>query len=135
MITYADVGAQQRQRAGQLPRRLQNVLGSLSEKFAIHGQEMDVAMWALAARRFKNTDGSLRTLDFAVANPLFSANALSSGLDPAHDEFDRFEFGAGFAARSLPASLRVSMRPASGERSRDVGSDMKGPASVAGSGR
>jgi hypothetical protein len=45
MITYADVGAQQRQRAGQLPRRLQNVLGSLSEKFAIHGQEMEVATW------------------------------------------------------------------------------------------
>ena len=83
-------------------------------KLAIYGQEMDVATWALArmnmilhghptaeiwrgntlaAPHFKNKDGSLRTFDFAVANPPFSAKAWSSGLDPAHDEFRRFEFG------------------------------------------
>ncbi len=83
-------------------------------KLAIYGQEMDVATWALArmnmilhghptaeiwrgntlaAPHFKNKDGSLRTFDFAVANPPFSAKAWSSGLDPAHDEFGRFEFG------------------------------------------
>ena len=80
----------------------------------VYGQEMDNATWALArmnmilhghptaelwrgntlaAPYFKNPDGSLRTFDFAVANPPFSAKAWSSGLDPAHDEFRRFEYG------------------------------------------
>ncbi len=36
--------------------------------------------------------GYLKTFDFAVANPPFSANAWSNGLDPANDEF-RFEYG------------------------------------------
>ena len=81
---------------------------------AIYGQEMDVATWALArmnmilhghptaelwrantltAPHFKNKDGSLRTFDFAVANPPFSAKAWSTGLDPANDEYRRFEYG------------------------------------------
>ena len=47
----------------------------------------------LAAPYFKNPDGGLKTFDFAVANPPFSAKAWSSGLDPAHDEFRRFEYG------------------------------------------
>jgi len=80
-------------------------------KLAIYGQEMDVATWALArmnmilhghptaelwrgntlaAPHFKNRDDSLRTFDFAVANPPFSAKAWSSGLNPEHDEFGRF---------------------------------------------
>jgi type I restriction enzyme M protein len=81
----------------------------------VYGQEMDVATWALArmnmilhghptaelwrgntlaAPYFKNKkDGSLKTFDFAVANPPFSTKAWSSGLDPAHDEFGRFACG------------------------------------------
>ncbi len=80
----------------------------------IYGQEMDVATWALArmnmilhghptaelwrgntlaAPHFKNSDDSLRSFDFAVANPPFSAKAWSNGLDPANDEFRRFEYG------------------------------------------
>ena len=80
----------------------------------VYGQEMDNATWALArmnmflhghptaelwrgntlaAPYFKNSDGSLKTFDFAVANPPFSAKAWSNGLDPAHDEFRRFEYG------------------------------------------
>jgi type I restriction enzyme M protein len=80
----------------------------------IYGQEMDVATWALArmnmilhghataelwrgntlsAPYFKNKDDSLKAFDFAVANPPFSAKAWSNGLDPAHDEFGRFEYG------------------------------------------
>jgi len=83
-------------------------------KLAIYGQEMDVATWALArmnmilhghptaeiwrgntlaAPHFKNRGDSLRTFDFAVANPPFSSKAWSSGLDPAQDEFKRFELG------------------------------------------
>lgn len=83
-------------------------------KLAIYGQEMDNATWALAemnmilhghptrvlwrgntlaAPHFKNPDGSLKTFDFAVANPPFSSKAWSNGLNPVNDEFDRFEYG------------------------------------------
>ena len=83
-------------------------------KLAIYGQEMDVATWALArmnmilhghstaemwrgntlsSPHFKNKNGSLRSFDFAVANPPFSTKAWASGLDPANDKFGRFEFG------------------------------------------
>ena len=83
-------------------------------EITLYGQEMDNATWALArmnmflhgqptaelwhgntlaAPNFKNPDGGLKTFDFAVANPPFSAKAWSSGLDPAHDEFRRFEYG------------------------------------------
>lgn len=85
-----------------------------SSKLAIYGQEMDVATWALArmnmilhghptaelwrgntlaSPHFKNKDDRLRTFDYAVANPPFSAKAWSSGLNPSEDEFDRFEYG------------------------------------------
>lgn len=83
-------------------------------KLAMYGQEMDVATWALAemnmilhghptrvlwrgntlaAPHFKNKDGSLKTFDYAVANPPFSAKAWSSGLNPGEDEFHRFKYG------------------------------------------
>ena len=83
-------------------------------KLAIYGQEMDVATWALArmnmilhghptaelwrgntlsSPHFKNKDGGLKTFDFSVANPPFSAKAWSNGLDPEHDAFGRFEYG------------------------------------------
>ena len=47
----------------------------------------------LADPYFRNRNGGLRTFDFAVANPPFSAKAWSNGLDPDHDEFRRFEYG------------------------------------------
>jgi type I restriction enzyme M protein len=80
----------------------------------IYGQEMDNATWALARMNmilhghptadlwrgntlatpyFKNPNNNLKTFDFAVANPPFSAKAWSNGLNPANDEFDRFEYG------------------------------------------
>lgn len=80
----------------------------------IYGQEMDNATWSLAkmnmilhgyptaelwrdntlaAPHFKNPDGGLKTFDFAVANPPFSQKNWTSGLDPVHDEFGRFEYG------------------------------------------
>ena len=80
----------------------------------IYGQEMDNATAALAKMNmilhgnptaeiwqdntlsqphFMNTDGMLKTFDFAVANPPFSAKAWSNGFDPAHDLYDRFSYG------------------------------------------
>lgn len=81
---------------------------------SVYGQEMDNATWSLARMNlilhgqetaeiwrgntladpyFKNENGSLKTHDFAVANPPFSFKSWSNGLDPEHDEFNRFEYG------------------------------------------
>lgn len=81
---------------------------------SIYGQEMDNATAALAKMNmilhdnpsaviwqdntlskpyFKNPDGKLKTFDFCVANPPFSTKAWSNGLDPANDEYKRFEEG------------------------------------------
>lgn len=80
----------------------------------IYGQENDVATWALARMNmilhghptadlwrgntlatphFKNNDNSLKTFDFAVANPPFSLKAWTSGFSPDNDEFGRFKYG------------------------------------------
>jgi len=81
---------------------------------ALYGQEMDNAtsamarmnmvlhgcdtaeIWkdnSIAAPHFKNPEGGLKTFDFVVANPPFSNKNWTSGLNPAHDPFDRFEYG------------------------------------------
>mgnify|MGYP001608212586 CR=1 FL=1 len=80
----------------------------------IYGQEMDNATAALAkmnmilhdnptaeiwkdntlsAPHFKEKNGSLKTFDFAVANPPFSTKAWSNGFDPANDLYERFADG------------------------------------------
>jgi len=82
----------------------------------IYGQENDNATWALArmnmilhghptaelwrgntlaAPYFKNPDETLKTFDFAVANPPFSAKAWTNGIDWKNEEklFKRFEYG------------------------------------------
>ena len=61
----------------------------------LHGHETAV-VWrgnTLAAPYFKGENDRLKTFDFAVANPPFSAKAWSNGLDPANDEFGRFGYG------------------------------------------
>ena len=81
---------------------------------SLFGQEMDNATRALAKMNtilhgaptadiwrgntlanpyFKNPNGTLKTFDFAVANPPFSNKAWTSGFDPNNDEFKRFEDG------------------------------------------
>jgi len=81
---------------------------------SIYGQENDNATWALAKMNmilhdyptaelwrdntlsrpyFKQADGGLKTFDYAVANPPFSTKSWTNGLDPANDEFGRFEYG------------------------------------------
>jgi type I restriction enzyme M protein len=80
----------------------------------IYGQEMDNATAALAkmnmilhdnptaeiwkdntlsAPHYKEKNGSLKTFDFAVANPPFSTKAWSNGFDPANDLYERFVDG------------------------------------------
>src|SRR5437667_8560130 len=80
---------------------------------AIYGQENDLATWALARMNMFLHDcpsaeiwkgntlssprftekGSLKTFDFAVANPPFSSKAWSNGVNTGHDPYDRFAFG------------------------------------------
>ena len=80
----------------------------------IYGQEMDQSTYALstmnmilhqnetaeiwkdntlASPHFKNPDGSLKTFDYAVANPPFSVKSWTNGFDPENDEYGRFEYG------------------------------------------
>ena len=80
---------------------------------SIYGQEKDNATYALASMNmilhdnatadlrhgntlaapdFTNND-SLRTFDFAVANPPFSDKAWTNGLTPENDVYNRFEYG------------------------------------------
>lgn len=81
---------------------------------SIFGQEMDNATSALArmnmilhdnvtakitkgntlaAPEWKETNGDLKTFDFAVANPPFSNKNWTSGINAEHDEFKRFTWG------------------------------------------
>lgn len=46
----------------------------------------------LAAPDFTE-DNSLKTFDFAVANPPFSDKAWTNGLNPENDVYNRFEYG------------------------------------------
>lgn len=61
----------------------------------LHGNET-AKIWqgnTLANPQWKNADGSLKTFDFAVANPPFSSKNWTSGLSPENDEFGRFVWG------------------------------------------
>ncbi|MGA2522524.1 MAG: type I restriction-modification system subunit M [Candidatus Bathyarchaeia archaeon] len=79
---------------------------------SIYGQEMDVATRGLAKMNmilhnhptadiqqgntlskplFKNKDETLKTFDYAVANPPFSTKSWTNGLNLTKDEFGRFE--------------------------------------------
>lgn len=58
----------------------------------LHGYTgADIAQWnTLANPHFKNSDGTLKTFDFVVANPPFSTKNWMSGLDPNSDIYGRF---------------------------------------------
>lgn len=47
----------------------------------------------LSTPYFKQSDGGLKTFDFAVANPPFSTKAWSNGFNPKEDDYQRFEYG------------------------------------------
>jgi len=81
---------------------------------SLYGQEIDIAVANLARMnmilhskpdavieqgntlsnpKFKNEDGSLKTFDFAVANPPFSQKNWMNGVDPENDPYHRFDDG------------------------------------------
>jgi len=91
---------------------LLKVAAETPKGIAMYGQEKDIATAALAAMNmwlhgqttaviergqstlsnplFLNKDGTLKTFDYAVANPPFSTKAWRSGFDPEHDLYERF---------------------------------------------
>ena len=91
---------------------LLKVAAQTPKGIAIYGQELDNATAALAAMNmwlhgeptaeikrgqstlsnplFLSANGSLKTFDYAVANPPFSYKSWRNGFDPAHDLYDRF---------------------------------------------
>ncbi|MCG9892335.1 MAG: type I restriction-modification system subunit M [Thermosynechococcaceae cyanobacterium MS004] len=92
---------------------LLKVADEAPRKLSIFGQEMDSStaalarmnmilhnhptaeMWkdnTLSSPYWKNSDGSLKTFDFAVANPPFSYKSWSNGIKTP-DDFERFKYG------------------------------------------
>jgi len=93
---------------------LLKVAAEAGKRITLEGQEMDVttaglarmnmilhdfptanimAGNTLAAPKFKEGEKKLRTYDYVVANPPFSDKTWSTGLDPANDDFQRFQWG------------------------------------------
>lgn len=93
---------------------LLKVAAEAGKRITLEGQEKDVSTAGLARMNMilhdfptaniqtgntlaspKFIDGSkLRTYDFVVANPPFSDKTWSTGLTPANDPYQRFEWGA-----------------------------------------
>jgi len=90
---------------------LLKVADEASTRLSLYGQEKDAATTGLARMnmilhdnaeaivlqgntladpKFKDGD-SLKTFDYVVANPPFSDKRWSTGLDPLHDPYDRFQ--------------------------------------------
>ena len=77
-------------------QEMDNATAALARMNMILHDQPTAEIWkdnTLANPHWRNPDGGLKTFDFAVANPPFSTKAWSNGLDPAHDEFDRFALG------------------------------------------
>lgn len=74
-----------------------NSTASLAKMNMILHNNPSAEIWqdnSLAAPRWKQADGSLKTFDFVVANPPFSDKRWSHGVNLTSDEYGRFEYGA-----------------------------------------
>ena len=77
-------------------QEMDNATAALARMNMILHDETEAEVWrdnTLASPHWKEKNGSLKTFDFAVANPPFSFKAWSNGLHPEQDEFGRFEPG------------------------------------------
>src|SRR5215212_9149141 len=91
---------------------LLKVADEASAQVTLYGQEKDAATSGLARMnmilhnnptalitqgntltdpKYKSGDNTLKTFDYVVANPPFSDKRWSTGLDPLHDPYDRFQ--------------------------------------------
>ena len=77
-------------------QEMDNATSALARMNMILHDSVDAKIWqdnTLANPQWKNDDGSLKTFDFAVANPPFSVKSWSNGINLNDDEFKRFEYG------------------------------------------
>ena len=93
---------------------LLKVVDEAPVEISLYGQEIDIAVANLARMnmilhgrpdaeiqqgntlsdpKFKNHDGTLKTFDFAVANPPFSQKNWMDGVAPENDPYHRFDDG------------------------------------------
>jgi len=89
--------------AGEAPKSLtiygqenDNATAALARMNMILHDNATAEIWkdnTLSSPHWKNPDGSLKTFDFAVANPPFSYKSWSNGVNLADDEFGRFGYG------------------------------------------
>lgn len=91
---------------------LLKVADEANNRVTLYGQEKDAATSGLARMnmilhnnagalikqqntltnpQFTTADGRLKTFDYVVANPPFSDKRWSTGLDPLHDPYERFQ--------------------------------------------
>lgn len=72
-----------------------NVANLARMNMILHGKPYAVIEQGntLSNPKFKNKDGSLKTFDFAVANPPFSQKNWMNGLVPENDPYHRFDDG------------------------------------------
>jgi type I restriction enzyme M protein len=77
-------------------QEMDNATSALARMNMILHDSVDAKIWqdnTLANPQWKSDDGSLKTFDFAVANPPFSVKSWSNGINLTDDEFKRFEYG------------------------------------------
>lgn len=77
-------------------QEMDNATSALARMNMILHDNVDAKVWqdnTLANPQWKHGDGSLKTFDFAVANPPFSVKSWSNGINLNDDEFKRFEYG------------------------------------------
>lgn len=77
-------------------QEMDNATAALARMNMILHDNVTAKIWqdnTLASPQWKNVDGSLKTFDFAVANPPFSVKSWSNGINITDDEFRRFEYG------------------------------------------
>ncbi len=72
-----------------------NVVNLAKMNMILHGRpDAEIAKGnTLANPKFLNDDGSLKTFDFAVANPPFSQKNWKNGVNPENDPYHRFDDG------------------------------------------
>jgi type I restriction enzyme M protein len=73
-----------------------NATAALAKMNMILHDSPSAEIWqddTISEPHWTNKDGSLRTFDYAVANPPFSFKSWSSGINVAEDVFKRFEYG------------------------------------------
>lgn len=77
-------------------QEMDNTTAALARMNMILHDNVTAKIWqdnTLSSPYWKNSDGGLKTFDFAVANPPFSVKSWSNGINLNDDEFKRFEYG------------------------------------------